>query len=239
MDNKPLISSLVWSVIIGASLVIAGLIFSRAFIEARKGDRYVNVKGLAEREVNADLVIWPVTFTETANDLTALQRTIDSKREIITEFLIQCGFKKSEISQAAPKIRDNQAETYGTSPAMKYRYIAQTTTLLRSDSVTLVKRAMEKSGSLVSEGVALATDWQSRTEFLFTGLNRIKPEMIEEATLNARGAAEKFAKDSGSKLGKIRSATQGLFTITDRDMNSPDKKNIRVVTVLEYYLVDE
>jgi hypothetical protein len=98
---------------------------------------------------------------------------------------------------------------------------------------------MEKAGGLVAQGVAIVSDWQNRTEFLFKGLNAIKPAMIGEATKNARSAAEKFAHDSGSKLGKIKNATQGLFAITDRDMNSPDKKNVRVVTVVEFYLADD
>ena len=239
MENKVSYNSLVWSIILGISLIVTGIIFSNAFIKSRMGERVVNVKGLAEREVDADVVIWPLTFIETGNDLAALQKSIDAKREIVTSFLVQAGFKLSEIAQSAPKIRDNQAQEYGTKSESKYRFIAQTTVILNSENVQLVKSTMEKAGSLVSRGVAIASDWQSRTEFLFKGLNKIKPEMIEEATKNARNAAEKFAHDSGSKLGKIKSATQGLFTITDRDMNSPDKKNVRVVTVVEYYLADD
>ena len=98
---------------------------------------------------------------------------------------------------------------------------------------------MEKSGELVTKGIALSENWENRTEFLFTGLNKIKPEMIREATINAREAAETFAEDSGSKIGKIRKATQGFFSISDRDANSPDRKVVRVVTTLEYYLVDD
>ena len=224
---------------IAAGIVIAAFVISHAYITARSGDRFVSVKGLAEREVDADLVIWPVAFTETDNSLSALQISIDAKRQIVTKFLQEEGFQPSEISQSAPKIRDNQAETYAPKSDNKFRYVAQTTVLLRSNKVNLVKEAIEKAGVLVGQGVVLANDWQSRTEFLYTGLNAIKPMMIEEATKNAHEAAEKFAKDSGSKIGKIRSATQGVFTIADRDSNSPDKKNIRVVTTVEYFLVDE
>ena len=111
---------------------------------------------------------------------------------------------------------------------------------MRSLDVAAVKKAIEKSGDLVGQGIVLgAEQWNSRTEFLFTGLNRVKPEMIEAATMSAREAAEKFAKDSGSTVGKIRTATQGLFTITNRDENSPDLKLVRVVTTVEYYLVDQ
>ncbi len=225
--------------LLGTGLVIASIIFSHAFITARAGDRFVSVKGLAEREVDADLVIWPITFTETDNNLSSLQRSIDMKRGLITKFLSERGIKASDVSQSAPKIRDNQAELYPQKTDTKFRYIAQATILVRSTNIPVVKDALEKAGALVAEGVVLANDWQSRTEFLFTGLNVIKPGMIEEATKNAREAAEKFAQDSHSKLGKIRSASQGLFTISDRDLNSPDKKNVRVVTTVEYLLVDD
>jgi hypothetical protein len=105
--------------------------------------------------------------------------------------------------------------------------------------VPAVKTAAEKAGELIGKGIVLVGENYGRTtEFLFTGLNDIKPAMIQEATKNAHTAAEQFAKDSGSKVGKIKNASQGLFTITDRDMNTPDKKNVRVVTTVEYYLND-
>ncbi len=238
-DNKPVIGAALLGVLLGLGIAVAAGIFGNAFIRARAGDRFVSVKGLAEREVDADLAIWPITFTETGNDLGSLQKAIDAKRDVVTAFLRRLGFTAAEISQAAPKIRDTQTETYGTKSETRYRYIAQITVLLRSENVARVKEAMEEAGTLVGQGVALASDWQGRTEFLFKGLNKIKPEMIEEATTNARSAAEKFAKDSGSRIGKIRNASQGLFSITDRDMNSPDRKNVRVVTTVEYYLIDE
>ena len=98
---------------------------------------------------------------------------------------------------------------------------------------------MEKTGELVTQGIALSESWENRTEFLYTSLNDIKPDMIREATLNAREAANKFAEDSGSKVGKIRKATQGFFNIRDRDANTPDKKIVRVVTTIEFYLADD
>jgi hypothetical protein len=120
------------------------------------------------------------------------------------------------------------------------RYRVEATILVRTGNVPLIKKLMEKSTELINEGIVIIqADYQRSTEFLFTGLNAIKPAMIEEATKNARQAAEKFAKDSGSTVGKIRNARQGLFTITNRDKNSPDRKKVRVVTTVEYFLVDE
>jgi hypothetical protein len=134
---------------------------------------------------------------------------------------------------------DRQAEAMGqagrpTGP----RYLEQATVIVRSRNVAAVKRAMDRAGLLVARGVMLAQDWENRPQFLFNGLNAIKPEMIEQATLSAREAAAKFAKDSGSKVGKIRSASQGLFTVSDRDPNSPERKVVRVVTTVDYFLGD-
>ena len=163
-----------------------------------------------------------------------------AKRQAVRQFLVEAGFAEEELSQSAPRIRDTQSEiSYGQQAPPKFRYIAQATVLLRTGKVPLVKQTVEKSGELIGKGIVLVGENYGRTtEYLFTGLNMVKPEMIREATKNARAAAEQFAKDSGSKVGKIKTATQGLFTISDRDMNSPDKKQVRVVTTVEYYLSD-
>jgi hypothetical protein len=224
---------------IGLGILIAGLSISRALYKSRIADRYVTVKGLAEQEVNADLAIWPITFKDAGNDLLALQKIIDQKRQIISEFLIEKGFDEASINHSAPKIIDTYAEGYyGNQAPQGPRYRIQKTVTLRSEKVQLVKETMETSGELVAKGIALSENWENRTEFLFTSLNDIKPEMIREATINAREAAETFAEDSGSKIGKIKKATQGFFSISDRDANSPERKIVRVVTTMEYYLVD-
>jgi hypothetical protein len=240
MDRDSLWSSGAAGIAIGLGVCIAGLSMSHALFEARASQRSVSVKGLAEREVAADLVVWPLTFEVTGNDLAGLQSQVEEKRRTIRQFLLDLGFDEAEISQSAPRIRDTQSEMqYGQGTPPKYRYVAQATITLRTNKVADAKGAIEKAGDLIGKGIVLVGENYGRTtEFLFTGLNDIKPAMIEEATKNARKAAEQFAKDSGSKVGKIRSASQGLFTITDRDMNSPDRKNVRVVTTVEYYLKD-
>jgi len=230
----------VLGIAVGLGICIAGLSVSNAVYKLRASQRYVTVKGLAEREVDADLVVWPLTFEVASSDLNDLQKQVDAKRQTVRQFLTAAGFEEAEISQAAPRIRDTESEVqYGQAVPPKFRYIAQATLTLRTNKVPVVKAAIEKAGELIGKGIVLVGENYGRTtEFLFTGLNEIKPAMIEEATKNAHKAAEQFAKDSGSKVGKIRSASQGLFTITDRDMNSPDKKNVRVVTTVEYYLND-
>jgi hypothetical protein len=240
MERSDFWESALSGIAIGVGICIAGLSMSHALYEARASARSVSVKGLAEREVGADLVIWPLTFEATSNDLNDLQTQVETKRRTIRTYLLEAGFDEAEISQSAPRIRDSHSETmYGQATPPKYRYITQATLTLRTNKIEVVKAAIENAGALVGKGIVLTGENYGRTtEFLFTGLNEIKPGMIEEATMNARKAAEQFAKDSGSKVGKIRSASQGLFTITDRDMNSPDRKNVRVVTTVEYYLSD-
>jgi len=117
------------------------------------------------------------------------------------------------------------------------RYRADITITARTPDVKRVKQAMETSGTLVKKGVVLADNYGCGTEFPFTHLNSIKPAMIAEATKNARKAAEQFTRDSGSTVGSIRWARQGLFTIRDRDINSPDLTIVRVVTTIEYFLL--
>lgn len=239
MERNAITGSALVGIPIGLGILVAGLSLSHALFEVRASQRVVTVRGLAEREVDADLAIWPLTFEIATNDLGDLQRQIDAKRGAIREFLIAAGFDATEISQASPRIRDTQAQYYGGEGGPKFRFVAQSTLTIRTGNVQLVKATMERTGDLVGKGIVLVgEDYGRSTQFLYTALNDIKPAMIEEATKNARIAAEKFALDSGSKVGKIRSATQGLFSITDRDMNSPDRKNIRVVTTVEYYLKD-
>jgi hypothetical protein len=224
-------------IILGVCITLAGTAIGIGIARGRSSDRFVTVKGLAEREVKADLAIWPITFRVTGNDLGALQRDIDAGRSTVTTFVREAGFPQDAITYSVPRINDTQA--FGSNVAARYRYVADVTVTTRSANVDLVKQTMERSGMLVGKGVALTADnWQTPTEFIYTALNTIKPGMIETATKDARAAADKFATDSGSEVGKIRSATQGYFSISNRDANSPDVKLIRVVTSVEFYLVD-
>jgi len=240
MDNIKSRDLIIFGVLLFSGLSIAGVCIGRGMYKSRTHDRYVTVKGLAEREVEPDLAIWPITFSVTGDSLNNINREIDKNRTVIISFLIKNGFDSSMISHSPPKITDTKAERYyGEKVTHQYRYIAHTTVTLRTQEVKNAKNAMEKAGDLVSSGVAISEqNWNNSTEFIFTNLNGIKPEMIEEATQNARETAQKFAQDSGSKIGKIRNASQGFFSISDRDRNSPDYKKIRVVTTIEYYLID-
>ena len=148
------------------------------------------------------------------------------------------GFSDAEISVSSPSIVDRQAQGYDSS-RIQFRYSADVTISVYSPRVDQVRETMKKLLDLGKKGIAITgQEYDAKTEYLFMGLNRIKPEMIEEATKNAREVAEKFAKDSNSRLGKIRRASQGQFSITDRDSNTSHIKRVRVVSTIEYQLSD-
>ena len=241
MERSSLASAAVLGLCIGGGIALAGVHLGQSLKESRKPQRVVSVRGLAEREVDADLAVWPITFAEMSNDLTALNASLTAKRRVIADFLVASGFAAGDVSHSTPSISDQHAREYGeTRTRPEFRYLGKATVTLRSGNVQQVKKTMEKSGSLVGKGiVVLAEDWNSKTQYFFKGLNAVKPSMIEEATRNARAAAEKFAADSGSTLGKIKSASQGLFEIADLDQSTPERKQVRVVTSVEFFLVDE
>ncbi|MHB1094224.1 SIMPL domain-containing protein [Thiobacillus sp.] len=236
MNSRRIIEALLLSV----GLIVAAWVLGQAVLQFKQADRGVEVKGLAEREVPADVAIWPVAFSEADNDLPRLYQTLQEKNVKIAAFLQASGFKPEEISISAPSITDRQAQDYGNAQlAERLRYSGKSTLTVYTRQIDRVREAMAHLGELGKQGIALSSDnYENRTQFLFTGLNALKPAMIEEATKNARISAEKFAKDSDSRLGKIRRANQGQFSIEDRDASTPYIKKVRVVSSVEYRLID-
>lgn len=216
-----------------------GYLGAEAALKVKGMDRVVTVKGLAEREAPADIAIWPIKFDEAGNDLTQLYGEVERKSATIVAFLKQHGFPDDEITVSQPVIVDRQAQNYGNAANIMFRYSATTVVTVYSRQVANVRAAMKQVVDLGKKGIALSgQNYENRTQFLFTGLNALKPAMIEEATKNARGVAEKFAEDSNSSLGKIKTARQGQFSISDRDSSTPYIKKVRVVSTVEYYLSD-
>jgi hypothetical protein len=208
------------------------------FFQARALERTVEVKGLAEREVPADTAIWPLQFVVAGNDLEPLLDQLESQGKQVRAFLTLRGFGAEEISAGAPNITDRLAQGYGD-PNVKFRYSVSQVITVFTANIDAVRNAGRELLELGKAGIVLNQDnYEFRTQYLFNGLNAIKPAMIEEATRNGREVAEKFAADSASRLGKIRTARQGQFSIADRDSNNPHIKNVRVVSTLEYYLID-
>ena len=225
------------SLIIG--LAILGYLVSNAAINYKTYDRSVTVKGLSEREYPADIVIWPIQFSIANNDLTRLYDQLEKQTAIINSFLTSNGIDSDEITIAAPSITDKLAQQYGGGMQAEFRYLAMQTVTVYSNNIEAVRNVMGLLSQLGKQGLVLSGDpYQSQTEYIFTRLNEIKPDMIEEATTKAREVAEKFATDSQSKLGKIKRAQQGQFSIYARDKNNPHIKKIRVVSTVEYYLSD-
>lgn len=232
MDKGKMLSGLF--IMIG--LIVLGFMFPRAVEKNRSYDRTVNVKGLCEREVKADKVIWPIVYKVMADDVQDLYNQTSSSNDIIVDFLVSGGISPDEISVSVPKISDKLANEYGGYDRA-YRYIAKNVVTVYTDKVDDVLALMSRQSELLKKGIITGGEsWENPVEFRYEGLNDVKPEMIEEATKNAREAAQKFAKDSDSELGKIKTANQGTFTIEDRDSNTPHIKKVRIVTSVTYYL---
>jgi uncharacterized protein len=237
-------------------LVLGGWVQGAQIKAIKLGDRYVTVKGLVEREVKSDLAIWPVTFKEAGDDLPAAFSRSEADKATLLKFFAAQGISPQEITIGQIQVTDKQANEYGGN-ASGPRYIVQQTVTVQSSDVDKVERAGEKTADLVHAGIAVGgPDFgQGGIRYLFTGLNALKPDMITEATRNARASADRFAADSGSKVGPIRDANQGVFTITGEnagsqssaDENGPGAadqnadaslmKKVRVVATIDYSLI--
>lgn len=226
------------AVILAIGLALTGYFVKAGIDTLATRDRVVTVKGLAEMEVPADKVTWPLMYKSIGNDLPALYSQIEATNQKIQAFLTSKGIDAGKISINAPEIVDLQAERYSNNDK-PYRYNITTVITVTSGKVDLVRGLIASQGELLKQGIAISGgDYRYNVSYDYTSLNSIKPKMIEEATKNARAAAEKFAKDSDSKLGKIKKAYQGQFSIDDRDANTPYIKKIRVVTTIDYSLED-
>lgn len=236
-DNS--LSALILGASIFLGLGVLGYQLAGAAIHFKAYERSVKVKGLSERELPANIVIWPIVFTEAGNDLGGLYASIDASTKKINDFLVTKGIDNTEITVSTPSITDKLAQQYNNTTKVEFRYTAIQTVTVYSPKVELVRKIMTGLSELGKQGIAFTGgDYQNQTEYIYTGLNEIKPGMIQEATTMAREVALKFAQDSNSKLGKIKQASQGQFEINPRDKNNPHIKKIRVVSTVEYYLSD-
>ena len=212
-------------------LIFLGAMLPKAVKDFRSFDRIVTVKGLCEKEVPADKVIWPLVFKVVGNDISTVYAEISQKTATIKKFLTDGGIQDAEITVSVPVISDKYAQEYGNN-------LSTNVVTVCTGNVDTVMDLMNRQTELLKKGIVVGSEnaWSNPVEFKFEGLNDIKPAMIEEATKNAREVGEKFAKDSGSRLGKIKTANQGTFTIENRDSNTPNIKKVRVVTSVTYYL---
>lgn len=232
-------NNIVTGVVLALGLAFAGLFIGDGLVHLRGGERAVSVRGVSERDVKADLAIWPIQYTVTDNELAIAQKSLDDQGAKVEAFLKKQGLPEAEVRVQRVDVTDLLAQQYRPDNIQNGRYILTKTYMVRTNDVDLVDKMFRNVGDLISEGVVLAQG--TGPSFMFTKLNDVKPDMIAEATKSAREAAQKFAEDSGAGVGDIKNAYQGLFQIMARDddnamESSVIDKRVRVVTTVEYYL---
>ena len=225
--------------IIGALLIAIGIFFLGLFIKSGIDnmafrDRQVTVKGLAEREVEANHVTWPIQYSVAGNNLMNLYGQVTANNAKIVNFLTSNGIAKEDISINPPDTYNATTNQY-RSGGFQYDYSLTRNVTVNTTNVKLVRELLNRQSELLKEGIPFTNSY---INYEYTGLNEIKPEMIAQATANAREAAAQFAKDSGSKVGKMKTASQGSFSIDDTSSSTPFIKKVRVVTTIVYYLED-
>ncbi|MBK8210212.1 MAG: SIMPL domain-containing protein [Rhodospirillales bacterium] len=231
--------------LLALGVAVGGWFIGRGFVDARAGDRFVTVKGVAEQPVRADLALWPMRFVTTSNQLAKAQEQIAADTQKVLAFLVANALPREAVEVDSLQVTDLLAQTYRSGP-IESRFIIAQTLMVRTADVDKVALASQKIGDLVAAGIVLGSEGQpsSGPVYLFTRLNDVKPSMIAAATKSAREGAEQFAKDSGSRVTGIRRASQGLFQILPRDETpgmTEEKqiaKTVRVVSTIDYALAD-
>lgn len=229
---------LLQAAILAVSIAFLGLCIKWGIDDFANKDRNVTVKGLAEKEVEADKVTWPIPTKELGNDLPELYQRINITTSKVKAFLKLHGIKDDEINVNAPVVIDLNADQYSNNNR-GFRYNITSTITVTSQNVKLVRSIMAKQGELLKQGVAvLDGGYENRITYEYVGFRKMKPQMMQEAIKNAEATAQEFATNSNSKLNKITKADQGQFSIDDRDANTPYIKKVRVVTTITYSLKD-
>ena len=228
-------------IVIASALLLAGGIYAGGFFIGdgisnwNSGRRIIAVKGLSEREVPASVAVWTISFNVTGNDLDAINRRLSESTKAVTAFLKGAGFDDKDMAVQPPALHDASMEPRDKNvPPPPERFRAEQSVLLRTAKVDLIKPALASASTLMANGVHLSAGCQPN--YIYNQLNEIKPAMIQEATKNARVAAEQFSRDSQTSLGKLRSASQGWFQVEDRDAATPERKLVRVVVDVNYEL---
>lgn len=230
------------SFMLSIGIALGGFFPGYYYYRAKSDANFVTVKGLAEMDVKADLGVWDIKYVVTGNDLAVSQSKMSSQQEIITSFLKKLGFNDNEIIAQRTETNDLMANPYRSDSQNSFRYILTQSIQVKSTDVDLIEKAVNSTGILISKGIVFDNNSYMPVSYIFTKINDIKPQMLEAATKNAMAAANEFAKSSNTKVGKIRKANQGVFSILPREqtanateMNRIEKK-VRVVSTIEYYL---
>ncbi|HXD48233.1 MAG TPA: SIMPL domain-containing protein [Gemmatimonadaceae bacterium] len=237
-----------WSAaIVAVGIALGGLFAGNGFARGRTAERFVTVKGVAEREVKADLAIWPLHIIGADDNLAAANAKLAASVAGVRQFLAKHGIDTSQVQLSGFSVSDANANQFNAERRPGSRYVIHQTMIVRSTRPEQVLAASQAVSELAATGVAISSGNEygpagGGPTFVFSGLNTLKPTMIADATARAREAAEQFARDSHSDLGAIRQANQGVFEILPRDQapgiteESQIAKTVRVVSTIDYYL---
>jgi len=216
-------------------LAAAGFFVGFGLMLRGQGHRLVAVKGLSEKEVPASIAVWNINYIATGNQLDDINKKLGDSTKAVVAFLKTAGFEDADIAVQPPSVHDTSLDSRDKdTTAPPERYSGSQSVLLRTSKIDAVKPALASASTLMGSGVLLTGG--SQPNYIYNQINEIKPGMIEEATKNARVAAERFAQDSQTTLGKLHRATQGWFEVEDRDAATPERKTVRVVVDVEYEL---
>lgn len=231
--NVPSTSLVLAALALALGPLCGGYFIGKGISSRDQGSRSISVRGLSEKEFPASIAIWTLAYSAVGNDLGAINTKLAESTKNVLSFLKEAGFDDKDVAVQPPSVQDLSLQPREKdSPAPAEKYSATQSVLLRTTKVDAIKPAMASASKLMENGVLLQARYSP--EYLFSQLNEVKPGMIQEATKNARIAAEQFARDSETSLGKLRSASQGLFQIENRDSATPERKLVRVVVEVEY-----
>lgn len=233
--------------ILATGIALAGFLAGNGLARARTADRYVTVKGVSEREVKADLAIWPINVVGADNQLAVAHSKLEASVASVRGFLARQGIDTTQVALVGFTVNDALANQYAPERQPANRFVIRETVMVRSRNPDRVLAASQKIGELAAAGVVVSSGTEyggpaGGPSFVFTELNKLKPQMIADATARAREAAEQFVRDSRSSLGSIRKAYQGIFEILPRDQapgissDGQINKMVRVVSTVEYFL---
>jgi hypothetical protein len=219
--------------ILSLGISAAGFFIGEGISGRNDARRIISVKGLSEREVPASVATWTIGYSATGNDLEKINKQLGDSTRAVLAFLKTAGFDDADMAVQPPAVQDTSMDQRDKdSPPPPERYSASQAVLLRTSKVDAIKPALASASNLMMSGVLLSG--KAEPKYVFNQLNEIKPGMIQEATRNARLAAEQFSRDSQTTLGKLRNATQGWFQVENRDEATPERKTVRVVVDVEY-----
>jgi uncharacterized protein len=237
------LSRIVAGGLVGLGVAAGGYLAGESLVKSRLGYRVVTVKGLAEREVKSNLGFWPIRFVTTGPTLEDARGKLETSEKAVKAFLATGGFAEADVQVQNIQVEDRVAGYNAQGTPEDSRFVLTEDLLVRSSDVDKLLASAKMIGDLLKSGVVFSADaYNAGPSFIFTGVNDLKGEMLTEATKRAKEAADKFATESGAKVGDIQNANQGIIEITpaiEIPNDRPEKqvqKKVRVVTTITYFL---